>query len=93
MTSQQKKFVGIPVNERSADTGEFASHVERFFTNVFAPNILSKRGRIIILIAYVIWSAVEIYGVVNMKTDFSVEYFLPEGCITDDYFQMDLKYF
>jgi len=28
-----------------------------------------------------------------MKTDFSIEYFLPEDTYTYDYFQFDLKYF
>jgi hypothetical protein len=28
-----------------------------------------------------------------MRTDFSIEYFLPEDTYTYDYFQFDLKYF
>ena len=67
--------------------------MEKFFANILAPKILSNKGRTIILIAYAIFTTIEMYGVVNVERDFSAEYFLPKGTITDNYLQMDLKYF
>lgn len=93
LTSKQKRFIGIPVEGGEDENQEYISQVQKFFDNYYTKAILSKWGKIASLVGIAIFAAFETYGVTQMKKDFSVEYFIPEGTHTFDYFDMDLKYF
>ena len=49
-------------------------------------------ARITILVAYVAVAIVEIYGITNLKTEFSMGLFIPEGP-TQKFYDMDLAHF
>ena len=93
LTNKQKQFIGIPVENEADDSKEYTSQVEKFFDVYYTKAILSKWGKVAALVGIAIFSGFEAYGVSQMQKDFSVEYFIPEGTHTFDYFDMDLKYF
>ena len=89
MTKRQKRFINFSNDEVQPfeeEEEEFASIVEKFCTVGFAPSLLSKVGRVAVLIIWAIWAGVEIYGIYRMRTDFSIEFFLPQDTATYDYF-------
>ena len=46
--------------------------------NKVAPELLSKTGKVSVLFIYLIWTAVSIYGLMNVKVEFSFDYFVTD---------------
>lgn len=80
-------------NRKNDVEEQYASVVEKVIATVVAPNILSNSGRTAILAAWVIMGIWSGYGIAQIKTTFSVEFFIPKDTDTWDYHMMDLKYF
>ena len=93
LTTKQRRFIGLATDENADETKEYTSYVEKFFDLYYTKAILSKWGKVSVLVFITLFAMFEGYGLSQMRTDFSVEYFIPEGTHTYDYFQMDLEYF
>jgi predicted RND superfamily exporter protein len=70
-----------------------ASKTEKFIDSFIAPKLLSKPGRITLLVIYVLLIAGAIYGCTQVKIDFKVSYFIGETADIYEYFQLNDKYF
>ena len=79
-------------NEQVNDSLE-ASKTEKFIESYLAPTILSKAGRIILLVVYVILIAGSIYGCLQVEIDFKVTYFIGDTAPVYGYYQLNDKYF
>ena len=47
---------------------------------------MTNVGRIILLVAYLVWICVSIYGCTQVRIDFKVEYFIKEDAYVYNYF-------
>ena len=101
LTKKQKQFIGLTTGkeeesdrtENSSEDSEYASAVEKFLATIYAERILLKSSRLIILVVWFAAALVSIYGILELKTEFSMELFIPAGSYTDKYLQMDLRTF
>ena len=89
----QGKLDRIQVEKKEQGPPLYSSSAERIIADVFAPSILSKQGRITILVSWAILAVWAIYGMAQLKSTFSMEFFIPKGTYTDAFHQLDVKYF
>jgi len=66
---------------------------ERFLDKVFAKELLTREGRIGVIILYLIMTIGGIYGVQQLEVDFSIEYFVDDGSPLKFYLNNSAKYF
>ena len=92
MTSRQRSFLNPDKAEQEADQPkddsnpqQYASSAERVIATVFAPSILSREGRGTILVSWALLAAWAVYGITQMKSTFSMEFFIPKGSLTDEF--------
>ena len=104
LTAKQKDFIGMSSEPSNSERignhpfeddqeEEYASGVEKFCSQVFAEKILQSHARVTILVAWVAIITVAIYGVMQLKTEFSMSLFIPKGSPTEKFYQMDLRSF
>ena len=72
---------------------EYSSAVERMMATVFAPSILNDKGIKTIILTWALLAVWAVYGITQMKSTFSMEFFIPKGSLTDKFFKQDLLYF
>ena len=53
--------------------------MEKFFGEVMAEKILKPQARILILVTYVAVGVVAVYGITQLRTEFSMGLFIPAG--------------
>ena len=82
-------------NEPNKDTktSEVASATERFLHNKLAPELLSFEGRVVVLTIYLVMLIGALYGCLQVKIDFSVDYFITSDSYIYEYYQLNDKYF
>ena len=51
-----------------------ASRTEKFLLNYVAPNLLNKKVKVVIFIAYTVWTAIACYGCTQIKTRYSLDF-------------------
>ena len=89
LTSRQRAFLNPDKGDQGADppkedaSGEYASSAERVIATVFAPSILTREGRGTILVSWCLLAVWAVYGITQMKSTFSMEFFIPKGSYTD----------
>ena len=101
LTKKQKQFIGLQTDKKdesnkadnSVGDSEYASAVEKFIGMIYAEKLLTKSSRIVVLVVWAIAVLVAIYGILQIRTEFSMELFVPAGSLTDKYLQMDLRTF
>ena len=64
--------------ESQNDGPTVASYTEIFLLKKVAPELLSKAGKVSVLFVYFIWTIISIYGVYNVKVEFSFDYFMTD---------------
>ena len=67
--------------------------MEKFFATVYSKKLLSVPGRITIIVIWAILTTIAMYGMLKVRTDFSMELFIPVDSSTEHYYLMDMKYF
>ena len=67
--------------------------MEKCCSTVFAKNIMNIYIRISVLILWVIAAAIAIYGITQLKTEFSMFLFIPKDSPTEKFIEMDLSHF
>lgn len=101
LTKQQRQFLGsvdgqlpaIELDMKDDGQKEYSSAVERMMETVFAPSILSDKGIKTIVLTWSLLGVWAVYGITQMKSTFSMEFFIPKGSLTDKFFKLDLAYF
>ena len=53
--------------------------MEKFFGEILAEKILKPQIRILILVTYVAVAVVAVYGITQLRTEFSMGLFIPKG--------------
>ena len=71
----------------------YSSHLEKLFSTVFAPELLTKEGRTVILFAWAVMTCCAIYGCSQVEINFNFEFFIPAGTYTGDYLIKDILYY
>ena len=88
---EEKQKQNSTVDERNEQLE--ASCTERFIEKNLGPCLMTKGGRIGLLILYLVLVALSVYGCTQVKIDFKVTYFIGEESTIYDYFQLNDKYF
>ena len=70
-----------------------ASMTERGLGKFFAPVVLHKIGRIVILVIFLVWTGISCYGLSQLEVKFTFDDFLTEDTEAYDYVQADKFYF
>ena len=74
------------------DTEEFTSFVEKQIA-IITPKVISSNGRKAVLVIWTIATIISIYAALNVRTDFSMELFIPEGSNTEKYIALQNLYY
>ena len=67
--------------------------MERFIARVFAPENMTFQGRVVVLTVWTILAICAMLGASKLETNFSVEYFIPNGSEAEKYLELDKEYF
>ncbi len=67
--------------------------VSRYFRNYHAPAILSRAGKVIVLLFFSGLIAFGVYGAMNLSVEDSTRSFIPEGSYLQDYFAASDEFF
>ena len=71
-----------------------ASYTEIFLLSKFAPELLTKSGKVSVLFLYLVWTAIATYGFLNCKIEFQFDLFLTdEDMSIYKYVHVEKKYF
>jgi len=60
---------------------------------VFAPELISQQGRIGVISTYIVLCVAAIYGVMNVKIDFKVNFFISDDTYAGQYLNAVEMYF
>ena len=99
-SQKQREYSGIEISadeiaKRKADEQKYdaairttldASMAERMLGKYFAPIVLSKPGRIVFIVLYVILIAMMSYGASQVRVHFEVDYFISKESQAYDWF-------
>ena len=85
--------VGDKPKKKTSTAPVVASQTESFLKTVLAPELLSANGKIAILFMYAILVITAVYGAMKVTVDFRVDYFINEGSLIYNYFQLNNEYF
>lgn len=69
------------------------SETETFLRKFVAPRIISKSGKITILVLYALFVPIVLYGCLSIKLRSEYDLYLDDSMFMWDYEQADLKYF
>ena len=70
-----------------------ASHTEIFLLRKFAPELLSKVGKVSVVFVFLVFAAIAAYGWTKVQVDFEFEFFLTDDAMQATRFnQMSKKY-
>ena len=72
---------------------EYFSSSEKFFGEVFAPRLVSIKGRIATIVIWTLMSAASLYGMMSVETNFSATYFIPDGTPSKQFLGLMKKYY
>ena len=82
--------MGLSTDDAGDDStdadAQYSSNLEKFMATRFAPKLLTRAGRITVLIVYIIFALIALYACLHVETNFTMEYFIPEGSYTWGYF-------
>ena len=70
-----------------------SSTTEILLGKYFAPVVLSKIGRIVFIVIYVLATALMIYGATEVKINFEIEFFVSKLSPVYGWFEANKKYF
>ena len=93
MTKRQKNFIKGTVSEADNDENMFFTSSEKFFTTKFAPILTSNKGRLSVIIVWLILLGFATYGLTKVKTDFNKDFFIPRESLAEDYNNLLKKYY
>ena len=90
---RQKNFINGTVSKADNDENMFFTSSEKFFATRFAPILISHKGRLSVLLVWLILIGFAIYGLTNVKADFNKDFFIPKESLTEDYNNLLKKYY
>ena len=93
MTKRQKNFIKGTVSELDKDENTFFTSSEKFFANKFAPALTSQKGRLSVIIVWLILIGFATYGLTKVEEDFNKDFFIPRESLTEDYNNLLKKYY
>lgn len=70
-----------------------ASGTERCIGKCFAPCVLSTIGRIVLLILYIAWTALSVWGATNVEIFFDIQFFVSEESLIFPWYEKTEIYF
>ena len=71
----------------------YASGMEKVFAKFLAPYVLSNIGRVCVLVAWAVGIATACYGITQLESNFSTDFFLPKESMTRRYIELFNKHF
>ena len=60
---------------------------------MFAPEVLTHQGRILVISLWVVVGSVMLYGGYRVETNFTMEFFIPPDSNVDKFYKLDITYF
>ena len=69
--------MNLKLDKMKEDNEEYASFVQEFIATVFAPELLTYEGRIILLVFWFVLTSCMSYAALNVEVNFSQEFFIP----------------
>ena len=86
LSKRQKRFSADTEGGNGTDTSDpYASTIEKLFARFIAPCMVSNIGRICVISLWCVAILVAYNGVRELKSDFSIEFFIPKGSMTQRY--------
>ena len=85
-TEEKQSLVSLESQKSLELDDDYGGNVEKFIATIFAPEVMTHQGRILVLFTWIVMSIVMLNGALSLETNFSMEFFIPPGSNADKYY-------
>ena len=82
----------LELEATKGENEEYASLVQEFIATVFAPELMTRQGRVIIIVVWIILTICMGYGASQIEVNFNMDFFMA-GTPQELYKELDLRHF
>lgn len=92
-SNKKMNYMETEESEIEEPEREFSSGTEKFLALYYSPELLSRNGKLSVIVIWTVITGFAFYGISQLETDFDVEDFIDKGSYIYNYLEAAEKYF